>query len=48
MLKLLGRRLRKSVSLFQLYIDNCIPEEVKILHLYSDSCAGKNKNLLMA
>jgi len=38
----------ECVSLVKHYIDNYISEEAEILHLFSDSCAGQNKNILMA
>lgn len=37
----------ETVSLLKHYIDNYITEEVKTLHLFSDNCAGQNKNILM-
>ena len=38
----------ECVSLIKYYIENYISEEVEILHLFSDSCAGQKKNILMA
>jgi len=38
----------ECASLVKYCIDNYISEEVEILHLFSDSCAGQNKNILMA
>jgi len=38
----------ECVSLVKYCVDKYISEEVKILPLFSDGCAGQNKNILMA
>jgi len=38
----------ECVSLAKYRVVKYISEEVKILHLFSYSCAGQNKNILMA
>lgn len=37
----------ETVSLLKHYIDNYISQEVKVLHIFTDNCAGQYKNILM-
>jgi hypothetical protein len=47
-MKLLGRKTQTNLYPSQNTILINISEEVNTLHLLSDKCAGKNKNILMA